>query len=704
MSRPFPYAYISCPCANTPVPDPSKKRRSRESPQKASSHHPDQPKPPPRFDDSEDEQTFDPRAPRSNFSLYPPEHLLYCEDCHQIKCPRCITEEIVCWYCPNCLFETPSSMVKSEGNRCARNCFNCPACTAPLAVNTLENVVRGGTSQQGPWVLSCGYCMWSTLDIGIKFDKPTNIRTQLAKLTATDTNPSRSRQMSRTFADLKSPLSTFSSIDEQFPPAPGEARPDDSPDQSNAPLSPDARFHALKGFYKNQIAATSSSSSDPLGVDFGAGFSSPGALNRIMSLYTSSSRLSSLYGGASKKPKTKPPVMREALTASEGFKTPAPDAEAGLIQRMAADGCGWDGLASLEQRVFQSPDARFVEELLPLATLLRTKRAKRCKSCKHILVKPEQKPQSTRFRIRLIALSYIPLPTLRPLMPAGQIPLPGAGVTSSSSSGSHPAGLSMNLDALPPLRPTQLLLTLKNHMFDPVRITLATPSVTPGRVASKVTILCPQFDIGANSDVWDEALQGNPTAAAASAGGTATSSHAPADQRSSRSGAAPATATAAAPGAPLGIFEKVAEAGKVWDKGRNWTTVVLEVVPGTLPSGSSGVTLPPSSRNPDARTTPRRTTGPDSDSDRDSDTSSFGGKAPDWTGRAAEQQQQQQQPPPPLQPDEDVLEIPVFVRMEWDSENQIDRPGVSAAGEMVKRELAYWMVLGVGRIDPSVLG
>ena len=65
----------------------------------------------------DDEQTFDPRSSRSNFSLYPPEQLLYCEDCHQIKCPRCITEEIVSWYCPSCLFETPSSMVRSDGGR-----------------------------------------------------------------------------------------------------------------------------------------------------------------------------------------------------------------------------------------------------------------------------------------------------------------------------------------------------------------------------------------------------------------------------------------------------------------------------------------------------------------------------------------------------------------------------------------------------------
>lgn len=124
MSRPFPYTYISCPCADTPVPDPARKRRSRGSPQKSPT--PEQP----NFDNDnkeskeaenqygdEEEQTFDPRSPRSNFSLYPPEQLLYCEDCHQIKCPRCITEEIVSWYCPNCLFETPSSMVRSDGNR-----------------------------------------------------------------------------------------------------------------------------------------------------------------------------------------------------------------------------------------------------------------------------------------------------------------------------------------------------------------------------------------------------------------------------------------------------------------------------------------------------------------------------------------------------------------------------------------------------------
>lgn len=113
MARPFPYTYISCPCAETPTPDPSAKRTSRDLSSKKNAGQ----SAASESGEEGEEQAFDPRSPRANFSLYPPEQLLFCEDCHQIKCPRCITEEIVCWYCPNCLFETPSSMVRSEGNR-----------------------------------------------------------------------------------------------------------------------------------------------------------------------------------------------------------------------------------------------------------------------------------------------------------------------------------------------------------------------------------------------------------------------------------------------------------------------------------------------------------------------------------------------------------------------------------------------------------
>ena len=96
----FPYAYISCPCEDITAASNGSNESADENEER-----------------DEDGQTFDPKSPRANFSLYPIEHLLYCEDCQQIRCPRCTVEEIVCWYCPSCLFEMPSAMVKSDGGR-----------------------------------------------------------------------------------------------------------------------------------------------------------------------------------------------------------------------------------------------------------------------------------------------------------------------------------------------------------------------------------------------------------------------------------------------------------------------------------------------------------------------------------------------------------------------------------------------------------
>ena len=99
----YPYTYISCPCTDITT---------------ANRH---QTRPEADIDDGEEqERTFNPCSARANFSLYPIEHLLYCEDCQQLRCPRCTIEEIVCWYCPSCLFESTSLMVKSEGNRWVR--------------------------------------------------------------------------------------------------------------------------------------------------------------------------------------------------------------------------------------------------------------------------------------------------------------------------------------------------------------------------------------------------------------------------------------------------------------------------------------------------------------------------------------------------------------------------------------------------------
>ncbi len=141
---------------------------------------------------------------------------MYCEDCHQIRCPRCVAEEIVTYYCPNCLFEVPSSNLKSEGNRLvfppsviqadsSLSLTNAPLkssdapaaassaryASAPSAVTSVETKPdpsllaapdNTATPHSGPYALTCSYCNWTSTEVGIKLDKPNSIHAQLSKL------------------------------------------------------------------------------------------------------------------------------------------------------------------------------------------------------------------------------------------------------------------------------------------------------------------------------------------------------------------------------------------------------------------------------------------------------------------------------------------------------------------------------------------
>ena len=305
----------------------------------------------------------------------------------------------------------------------------------------------------------------------------------------------------------------------------------------------------------------------------------------------------SLYTGRSfgKKDTGKYSLMRESADYSEGLRIMDPAYDDEVIQKLSTE--GWTGTASVTQRAEQRLSSMFTGDLRPVPPLLRTKRSKRCRACRHLLVKPEQKVQSTRFRIRLVALSCIPTISLKPLQPSPSTELPV-----------------VNLKAIPPLRSSQFLLTLKNPLFDAVKVTLATPAQTPGRYGHKVTILCPDFDIGSNVDQWDEALG---------------------DGKNRRSSKIFSISKDEYAGGESG---RVAEAGKVWEKGRNWTTVVVEIVCAAI----------------------------------------------------AESEE--------LEEDEDVLEIPLFVRMEWEADLEREGKDEAKNEKREKRELAYWTLIGVGRV------
>ena len=415
---------------------------------------------------------------------------------------------------------------------------------------------------QGPWTLNCSYCCWSTSDIGWHFEKNTNLHNQVARLNLDGSGESGFIKHSETPIE---PVNEGS----------GE---------------PASTFSKLRSFYKMQLS--SSGNADPLSTPSGSyNYTSPASIARIVSIYTG-------RGHWGKKESTKSEQMREASDFGEGLRILDENTEQERIERLRGD--GWKGTTSLAQRTEQLHSPLFTHQVRPQQPLLRTKRSKRCRTCRHILVKPEPKVQSTRFRIKLVALNYIPTVFLKPLQP--------------DPSTQEPV---IDLKSLSPLRPCQFLVTLKNPLFDAVKVTLATPAVTPGAHQHKVTILCPDLEIGPNIDQCDEALNASN------------------DRRRSK---------LLSPTKPeyAGIGGKVAEAGKVWDKGRNWTTVVMEVVCMDV-----------------------------------------------YKSRELED----------LAVDEDLLEIPLYVRIVWESEVQSEENNASKGeAKKEKKELAYWAVLGVGRI------
>lgn len=450
--------------------------------------------------------------------------------------------------------------------------------------------------KEGPWILNCNYCMWNTLEIGIKFDKSTNIRAQLDKTEngGGERCPSKLPEPDRKSSLSREPFSPVAQQDNLDPMDKVEASP---------PSDPASRFNALRSFYKDQL--TTSAGLDPSLPASAADFanSSPSSLARIMNLYTP------LGTSAMKKSNQKPTTMRESLTPSEGLSLPNPSAPTSSLEQEP-----FTSTTSPTQRLAQNPTSlgnatsRHVKDLRPMPALLRTKRNKRCKECKHILVRPEFKPTSTRYRIKLIALNYIPLVSLRPLNPPG-----GSKITTSIDGDDVILGSA---------KPSQWILTLRNHLFDPVQVSLGTPSVTPGKHGHRVTILCPQFEVGANSDVWDDALNSKD-----------------------------AQEAIASPDGGRG--EQVA--GKIYERGRNWTSVVLEIVPASI------VKI----------------------------------RQLDETEQIGEGDQE----------DEDVIEVPVRVRLEWKQSDPSGTEGEKKKSEKLtedgvdegRRELAYWMVLGVGR-------
>jgi len=498
------------------------------------------------------------------------------------------------------------AIANCPGGRCSRNCYNCPSCTAPLTVTA---VPQGGSEYLKPaetgserYMLQCQYCDWSSVDVDIVLSKPTKITEQLARQRKARLSASSDRINSDKEAQVRS-------------------------------LDHDEAFAKLTTFYKEQLNETSDAQHPYPGSPYG----SPANLQRIMSLY------GGLSANTLKKSREKPQPMREARGLNEGCSSYTPtDSEDALVVKVKS--LSWEDTTSASQR-FSAPlnnSARFVDQLWPAAVPLRTRRGRRCKTCRQFVSRPDSKVSNLRWKIRIPALNHIPRLLFKPLHPSiPPIPNPAFRLRADDP---------VQADLQPHVA-QQYVLTIRNPIFETIKVTLATPAATPGEVASRITILCPSFTVGPAGDVWDEALSSSTTSV-----------------HSSNDGSRQA-AMASLTGKSAEEADRQPEAGKIWERTRNSTSVIIEIVPGQLKS-------PPS-----------------------------------IVPKSKEEKEEAED----LEEDDDVLEVPIFVRAEWeapaedeapfgtDGKGDRERTGVgsktqAAGGEKVAKELAFWCVLGVGRI------
>ncbi|ORX89930.1 dynactin p62 [Basidiobolus meristosporus CBS 931.73] len=369
----------------------------------------------------------------------PVSKLYYCEQCESVKCTRCLQEEIVSYYCPNCLFEVPTASVKYEKNRCARNCFECPICENTLSVVANESGAATSpdtTPSQNNYYLSCGVCRWDSREIQLTFEKPTGL------------------------AGNYSQHSTTLTVMHNQPLVVMQKSEDENPDVQE--------FENLKEYFEKTIrinqptyASLPSSLLSIPGV--------PGYNKSHMSQLSQPVIQAEPYESEVKLPIEKSQV-EELLNLTEANSSNAHFVlcfhHIGILNRHIV-------VSTLKQRLKQLNSQPYdVCKLRPQRIHLRTKRSKRCKTCRQILIKPDQKANSTRFKIRFTAIHYIPIITL-----------------------SKQPALHVNIA-------TQIHLKFTNPLYTKIDITLATAVNTHDNEA-QISVLAPQFSVDAYRDVWE---------------------------------------------------------------------------------------------------------------------------------------------------------------------------------------------------------
>uniref|UniRef100_A0A3Q3IMV0 Dynactin subunit 4 n=1 Tax=Monopterus albus TaxID=43700 RepID=A0A3Q3IMV0_MONAL len=281
--------------------------------------------------------------------------LYFCRYCSELRSLECVSHEVDSHYCPSCLENMPSAEAKLKKNRCA-NCFDCPCCMHTLSTRA-TNIPAPlpddptKTAMKKAYYLACGFCRWTSRDVGM--------------------------------AD-KSVASG------------GWQEPENPYTQ---------RINKLIEYYQ-QLAHREKQERDRKKLArrrqcMPLAFSEKYGLGTRLQRQRSGAPISSLAGLSLKEGEDQKEITIEPAQALDEVE-PLP--EDCYIRPISLP-----EVTTLRQRLLQ-PDFQPVgaSQLHPRHKHLLMKRSLRCRKCEHNLSKPEFNPTSIKFKIQLVAVSYIP--------------------------------------------------------------------------------------------------------------------------------------------------------------------------------------------------------------------------------------------------------------------------------------------------------
>ncbi|KAF5382673.1 hypothetical protein D9615_002728 [Tricholomella constricta] len=331
---------------------------------------------------------------------------------------------------------------------------------------------------------------WDSAEVGITFEKPTGLAAQLQK-----------------FEDSAPESLEFDRLKEHFEPFLRAASLSSS--TSTAPaVAPSSAAHSHH-LHSTSITAAASAA---LARDI------PG-VSKYNPLGRSTSGRAGVNGSGKDRSRNKDEMTeyrsRVDITSASGMGTGGGDVDVEYMRHLETVG----EVASLDQRWTSSWAVSLqAQDLKPLRIPLHSKRSKRCPACTHILIKPEQKAQSVRYKIKLVAANYLPAITVA-LPHALKAQAEAAKRTLGKSSSAAPeddrggTGGAMHAGKTYPFH-----LALTNPLYDPIQVRLSVQRMHVSTAASysadgalekarrppfAVSLPTSSFPIAAFAEAWE---------------------------------------------------------------------------------------------------------------------------------------------------------------------------------------------------------